>query len=35
VAICLGLAAVYVIIGVAVLGTVLDSARRRASLSLT
>jgi ABC-2 type transport system permease protein len=35
VAMCLGLAAVYVIIGVAVLGTVLDSARRRASLSLT
>jgi ABC-2 type transport system permease protein len=35
VAMCLGLAAVYVLIGIAVLGTVLDSARRRATLSLT
>jgi ABC-2 type transport system permease protein len=35
VAMCLGLAAVYVILGIAVLGTVLDSARRRATLSLT
>ncbi len=32
---CFGLAALYVAIGGALLGTVLDSARRRASLSLT
>jgi len=32
---CLGLAAVYVGLGLLVLGTVLDSARRHASLSLT
>ncbi len=35
VAACFGLAAAYVLLGLAVLGTVLDSARRRASLSLT
>ena len=35
VAMCFGLAAVYVLLGIAVLGTVLDSARRRATLSLT
>jgi ABC-2 type transport system permease protein len=35
VAMCLGLAVVYVGLGIAVLGTVLDSARKRATLSLT
>ncbi len=35
VAACLGLAAAYVALGVALLGTVLDSARRQATLSLT
>ncbi|HEY2326611.1 MAG TPA: ABC transporter permease [Gaiellaceae bacterium] len=35
VAMCLGLAIVYVAIGMAVLGTVLNSARKRATLSLT
>ena len=35
VAVCFGLAAVYIALGLRVLGTVLDSARRRASLSLT
>ena len=34
-AICLGLAVAYVGIGMAILGNVLDSARRRATLSLT
>jgi ABC-2 type transport system permease protein len=35
VAMCLGLAVVYAGLGIAVLGTVLDSARRHATLSLT
>ncbi len=35
VAACFGLAAAYVALGLAVLGTVIDSARKRASLSLT
>jgi hypothetical protein len=35
IAMCFGLAAVYVAGGILVLGTVLNSARKRATLSLT